>query len=260
MREMGKAMMGTGEASGEKRAITAAEAAISNPLIDDSSMKGAKGVLISITGGKDLTLYEVDEAATRIREEVDKDANIIVGATFDESLEGIIRVLGGCDRHRQGRRRAKPAPAAEQRHAAALAAKRSSAPTVPPVAHPGACRKRDRAGRDRGGGCRRASAVGHRRRHHPLDAAQALAVHGSENGCRPAGLRTSSGRARHAEPCRTPSSRRRPSAFRSARACRGSRICRCRRSARSCTSAANSATSISRTSSARVCSSASPRG
>src|SRR5918993_4619571 len=91
MREMGKAMMGTGEASGEKRAITAAEAAIANPLIDDASMKGARGLLISITGGKDLTLYEVDEAATRIRGEVDADANIIVGATFDESLEGIIR-------------------------------------------------------------------------------------------------------------------------------------------------------------------------
>jgi cell division protein FtsZ len=89
---MGKAMMGTGEASGEKRALTAAEAAISNPLIDDASMKGARGLLISITGGKDLTLYEVDEAATRIREEVDQDANIIVGATFDETLEGIIRV------------------------------------------------------------------------------------------------------------------------------------------------------------------------
>ncbi len=92
MREMGKAMMGTGEATGEKRALTAAEAAISNPLIDDASMKGARGLLISITGGKDLTLYEVDEAATRIREEVDHDANIIVGATFDESLEGTIRV------------------------------------------------------------------------------------------------------------------------------------------------------------------------
>ena len=92
MREMGKAMMGTGEASGEKRALSAAEAAISNPLIDDASMKGARGLLISITGGKDLTLYEVDEAATRIREEVDQDANIIVGATFDEGLEGIIRV------------------------------------------------------------------------------------------------------------------------------------------------------------------------
>jgi cell division protein FtsZ len=92
MREMGKAMMGTGEASGEKRALRSAEAAICNPLIDDVSMRGARGVLISITGGKDLTLYEVDEAATRIREEVDLDANIIVGATFDESLDGIIRV------------------------------------------------------------------------------------------------------------------------------------------------------------------------
>ncbi|HWV52739.1 cell division protein FtsZ [Pseudorhodoplanes sp.] len=109
MREMGKAMMGTGEASGEKRAITAAEAAIANPLIDDNTMKGAKGLLISITGGKDLTLYEVDEAATRIREEVDKDANIIVGATFDDSLEGIIRVAvvaTGVDRPAVG---AKPA-------------------------------------------------------------------------------------------------------------------------------------------------------
>ena len=92
MRGMGKAMMGTGEASGEKRAIRAAEAAIANPLLDDVSMKGARGLLISITGGSDLTLYEVDEAATRIREEVDQDANIILGATFDESLEGIIRV------------------------------------------------------------------------------------------------------------------------------------------------------------------------
>ncbi len=92
MREMGKAMMGTGEASGDKRALTAAEAAIANPLIDNSSMKGARGLLISITGGKDLTLFEVDEAATRIREEVDQDANIIVGATFDETLDGVIRV------------------------------------------------------------------------------------------------------------------------------------------------------------------------
>jgi cell division protein FtsZ len=92
MREMGKAMMGTGEAEGDKRALTAAEAAIANPLIDDASMKGARGLLISITGGRDLTLYEVDEAATRIREEVDQDANIIVGATFDESLDGMIRV------------------------------------------------------------------------------------------------------------------------------------------------------------------------
>jgi len=92
MREMGKAMMGTGEASGDRRAIQAAEAAIANPLLDETSMKGAKGLLISITGGKDLTLFEVDEAATRIREEVDPDANIILGATFEESLEGVIRV------------------------------------------------------------------------------------------------------------------------------------------------------------------------
>jgi cell division protein FtsZ len=92
MREMGKAMMGTGEASGEKRANRAAEAAISNPLLDDVSMRGARGLLISITGGRDMTLYELDEAATRIREEVDQDANIIVGATYDDALEGIIRV------------------------------------------------------------------------------------------------------------------------------------------------------------------------
>jgi cell division protein FtsZ len=88
MREMSKAMMGTGD----KRALRSAEAAISNPLIDDVSLRGARGVLISITGGKDLTLYEVDEAASRIREEVDAEANIIMGATFDESLVGIIRV------------------------------------------------------------------------------------------------------------------------------------------------------------------------
>ena len=92
MREMGSAMMGTGEASGDRRALLSAEAAIANPLIYDVSMRGARGVLISITGGRDLTLFEVDQAATRIREEVDPDANIIVGATFDESLEGVIRV------------------------------------------------------------------------------------------------------------------------------------------------------------------------
>ncbi|MDB5561171.1 MAG: cell division protein FtsZ [Hyphomicrobiales bacterium] len=92
MRGMGKAMMGTGEASGEDRARHAAEAAIANPLLDDVSMQGARGLLISITGGPDLTLYEVDEAASRIREEVDPDANIILGATFDASLNGVIRV------------------------------------------------------------------------------------------------------------------------------------------------------------------------
>jgi cell division protein FtsZ len=92
MREKGKAMMGRGEASGEKRVLNAAVAAISNPLIEDPSIKRASGLIISITGGKDLTLFEVDEAATRIREEVDQNANIIVGATFDEGLEGIVRV------------------------------------------------------------------------------------------------------------------------------------------------------------------------
>jgi len=92
MREKGKAMMGRGEASGAKRVLNAAVAAISNPLIEDPSIKRASGLIISITGGKDLMLHEVDEAATRIREEVDEDANIIVGATFDDSLEGIVRV------------------------------------------------------------------------------------------------------------------------------------------------------------------------
>jgi cell division protein FtsZ len=93
MREMGKAMMGTGEASGEERSIRAAEAAISNPLLDNSSMKGAKGVLINITGGMDMTLFEVDAAANRIRDEVgETDANIIFGSTFNPDLEGIIRV------------------------------------------------------------------------------------------------------------------------------------------------------------------------
>ncbi len=92
MNEMGKAMMGTGESSGEKRAVEAAHNAINNPLLDDVSMKGAKGVLINITGGMDMTLYEVDEAANEIRNEVDPDANIIVGSTFDPELDGVIRV------------------------------------------------------------------------------------------------------------------------------------------------------------------------
>ncbi|MDX1737806.1 MAG: cell division protein FtsZ, partial [Alphaproteobacteria bacterium] len=92
MSEMGKAMMGTGEAEGENRAITAAEAAISNPLLEDVSMAGARGILINITGGSDMTLFEVDEAANRIRNEVDPDANIIFGSTFDESLNGRMRV------------------------------------------------------------------------------------------------------------------------------------------------------------------------
>ena len=151
MREMGKAMMGTGEASGEKRALRAAEAAIANPLIDDVSMKGARGLLISITGGKDLTLYEVDEAATRIREEVDQDANIIVGATFDESLEGIIRVsvvATGIDHvataapsaGRNAHRRAHPASCASTPSASRAEPQRSAA-------GPPGCRRRRRARR-----------------------------------------------------------------------------------------------------------------
>lgn len=92
MSEMGKAMMGTGEADGESRALDAAEAAISNPLLDDISMQGARGVLINITGGPDMTLFEVDEAANRIRDEVDPNANIIFGSTFDKDLEGKVRV------------------------------------------------------------------------------------------------------------------------------------------------------------------------
>ena len=92
MRDMGRAMMGTGEATGEGRAKMAAEAAIANPLLDEASMIGAKGVLVSISGGMDMTLFEVDEAANRIREEVDDDADIIVGAIFDKALEGKFRV------------------------------------------------------------------------------------------------------------------------------------------------------------------------
>lgn len=109
MSEMGKAMMGTGEAEGERRALDAAEAAISNPLLDDCSMAGAKGVLINITGGHDMTLFEADEAANRIRSEVDADAYIIFGSTFDDSLEGRIRVsvvATGMDREAM----AAPAP------------------------------------------------------------------------------------------------------------------------------------------------------
>ena len=89
---MGTAMMGTGEATGERRAVLAAEEAIANPLLDDVTLKGARGLLLSISGGRDMTLYEVDEAASRVRQEVDPEANIIVGATFDEQLGDRLRV------------------------------------------------------------------------------------------------------------------------------------------------------------------------
>jgi cell division protein FtsZ len=147
MRNMGKAMMGTGEATGDKRALAAAQAAVNNPLLDDSTMKGARGLLISITGGRDMKLYEVDEAATRIREEVDQDANIIVGATFDESLEGLIRVsvvATGIDKPASSREEMNPAEAriaevaerlkAEARQRVASAAPRNAA--LPPAAVP----------------------------------------------------------------------------------------------------------------------------
>ncbi len=125
MREMGRAMMGTGEGAGDGRAMAAAEAAISNPLLDETSMRGAEGLLISITGGRDMTLFEVDEAATRIREEVDTDANIILGATFDEDLEGLIRVsvvATGIDRDNQDLAGDSAQPAARPVTRAALAA------------------------------------------------------------------------------------------------------------------------------------------
>ena len=245
MREMGKAMMGTGEASGEKRALRAAEAAISNPLIDDVSMKGARGLLISITGGKDLTLYEVDEAATRIREEVDQDANIIVGATFDESLEGIIRVsvvATGIDhvatrgapgsrraaspssrrscaptrqRHGRAHRAQRAAPTRRsraQRRRAAIRGRRSSRPRPP--RSPPRCSRRCRS----------------RGRHDPADPAEAVAVHGAgrwpSRRCRrrrKAFIPPQAGAA--GEPRR--------------RACRGSTSCRCRRRTRFAPSAAS---------------------
>ena len=92
MRDMGRAVMGTGEAAGDSRARIAAEAAVANPLFDDTSVMGARGLLVSISGGLDMTLFDVDEAATRVREEVDADANIVVGATFNKTLEGRLRV------------------------------------------------------------------------------------------------------------------------------------------------------------------------
>ena len=141
MSEMGKAMMGTGEANGERRAIEAAEAAISNPLLDEVSMRGARGVLINITGGPDMTLFEVDEAANRIREEVDPDANIIVGSTLDELINGEMRVsvvATGIEAHED---RAAAAPAAASATPPAPAAPAPSFRLRPQAAKaPAACR------------------------------------------------------------------------------------------------------------------------
>ena len=130
MSEMGKAMMGTGEAEGERRALEAAEAAISNPLLDEVSMKGARAVLINITGGLDMTLFEVDAAANRIREEVDPNANIIFGSTFNETMQGQMRVsvvatgiASEADRKRAAAAAAaavEPAPVAERAPASPL--------------------------------------------------------------------------------------------------------------------------------------------
>jgi len=152
MSEMGKAMMGTGEAEGERRSLDAAEAAISNPLLDDVSMKGAKGVLINITGGMDMTLFEVDEAANRIRDEVDPEANIIFGSTFDEQLHGRIRisvVATGIDglaqsqpkparpvlvSERPAPRAAAPAPAVEPARPAVRPLEPAASPQAAPAA------------------------------------------------------------------------------------------------------------------------------
>ncbi len=140
MDEMGKAMMGTGEAEGEDRAMQAAEKAIANPLLDEISLNGAKGVLINVTGGSDLTLYELDEAANVIREKVDPDANIIVGSTLDESMAGRMRVsvvATGIDASSEGRE----APA---RRRGAEAEATAAAPTeldLPEPAYEAAARK-----------------------------------------------------------------------------------------------------------------------
>ena len=256
MREMGKAMMGTGEDRGEKRALmAAAEAAISNPLIDDSSMKGAKGVLISITGGKDLTLFEVDEAATRIREEVDKDANIIVGATFDESLDGIIRVsvvatgidkVAAAARPAACARAAHPLRAPEQVERAGLPPSRIPAHAASAIeqaataAVAAACFRRRRSRTSPSARCRpspRCSWIRNWMRGRQDTASHPVAPD------MPGHLHPAAGRARSAAPAHAAD---RGPADAGAAPDPGK-------------SAANSATS-SRTSSARVCSSASPPG
>ena len=136
MSEMGKAMMGTGEATGERRALEAAEKAIANPLLDEVSMRGAKGVIINITGGEDLRLMEVDEAATYIREMVDPEANIIVGSAFNKNLDGIMRVSVVATGIDADSRSAAPAPVRKRETADTVFAAQTSifgpAPTVAP--------------------------------------------------------------------------------------------------------------------------------
>ncbi len=133
MEEMGKAMMGTGESEGEGRAIKAAEAAINNPLLDDVSMRGARGVIINITGGYDMTLFEVDEACNHIRDQVDPDANIIFGSTFDERIKGSMRVsvvATGIDQPMAARQRPATSGAVAAR-ATATVAEGGAAPAAP---------------------------------------------------------------------------------------------------------------------------------
>lgn len=139
MSEMGKAMMGTGESSGEKRAVDAAEAAINNPLLEDTTMKGARGVLINITGGMDMTLFEVDEAANRIREEVDPEANIIFGSTFDEKMEGTMRVsVVATGIAAEGMAQKRPPLTVVPTRAKATPVKPTAEPAVAAVTTPGA--------------------------------------------------------------------------------------------------------------------------
>ncbi len=254
MREMGKAMMGTGEAQGDKRAISAAEAAIANPLLDDVSMKGARGLLISITGGNDLTLYEVDEAATRIREEVDPEANIILGATFDPKLEGTIRVsvvATGIDNT------GMVAPVYTEERLAELAERMKpqtrpveieTAPAAPPPACPSV--------RLWTSGTRSPTRSSTKTRRSPTTSRSAR--------CRAALTRAitknpSSSGSRRKWKTRRPSSRRRRNARPAAPACRVSTNCRSRRRIRSCSATARSRPTIIRRRSAQRFCSALPR-
>ena len=285
MREMGKAMMGTGEASGDKRALTAAEAAIANPLIDDSSMKGARGLLISITGGKDLTLFEVDEAATRIREEVDQDANIIVGATFDETLDGVIRVsvvATGIEQAPISRNVSAPAPTVDQcggldRHAGHPSGRSDGAAAR---RQPASCRACPEAGE--APAAVQAAPAAPQRASNSVERAALAAIAAAVAPevpqpaaplrCSPLPTATSRfARLRRSRRCSRimmsprrgrgardpprPSSRRRPNARRLARrGCRNSKTCRCRRRTKSGRPAEKSRRSIRKKPGCRCCS------
>ena len=135
MSEMGKAMMGTGEASGDNRATNAAEAAINNPLLDETTMKGAQAVLINITGGSDMTLFEVDEAANHIRREVDAEATIIFGSALDERMEGIMRVSVVAT-GMEAATAIRPQPMPEIAMKPLVSAPREAAPAMPEAAAP----------------------------------------------------------------------------------------------------------------------------